>query len=597
MPMPSQSIEVIPISPGIAIGRVMRIRSRSRLQEPELHQIEACEVPAELTRFNSALSLTRVQLNALQSQMSDRLNGGESDIFGAHLMFTEDRTLLTAIERAIRDKHLSAENAIYRAGEHFASALAAMPDEYLRERAADVRDVIARIMANLTEEPDHSPDFEAKRIIVAQTLTPSETVQFDSSKILGFAVETGSVTSHSAILARSLLLPAVAGIPPELPEQLSGDDKLIIDGFAGKIIINPDARTEEAYRLKREAAGELRNALAQESALAPETTDGFLVQIAANLDSAAQVGEARSAGAHGVGLFRTEYLYMNRTGFPGEEEQFEVYKGMLSACEDMPVIIRTLDMGGDKFNPDTYHAVEANPFLGLRGIRLCLHGWRDVFETQLRALLRAGVFGNLRVMLPMVSSVDEVVLVKNIIEKLQQELAAEHQEFVSKLQLGVMIETPAAAMLAEKFAPLVDFFSIGTNDLVQYTMAIDRGNERVAYLYRPSHPSILELIRRCVQAARNHNIWVSVCGQMAADATLTPLLVGLGVHELSMPPATIGAVRRVIRSISMHEAENAAREALSCRNSFETLEIAQELLMRCAPEIAGIQEALKQEQI
>ena len=591
MTMPSQTIEVIAISPGIAIGRVMRIRSHTRLQEPEPHPISAEEVPGELERFNSALALTRVQLNALQNKVRSRLNAGDADIFAAHLMLAEDRTLLGSIERIIKEEHLSAENAIFRAGEHFADALSALPDEYLRERAADVRDVVSRIMANLAEEPTHSPDLDSKRIIVAQTLTPSETVLFDRNKILGFAVETGSATSHTAILARSLQLPAVAGIPPELPEQLTGDDKIIIDGFAGKLIINPDVRTEEAYRLKREAAGELRNALARESALEPETTDGFLIQLAANLDAPEHVAEARQAGARGVGLFRTEYLYLNRDELPTEEEQFEVYKKLLTVCEDAPVIIRTLDVGGDKFNTNIYRSNEANPFLGLRGIRLCIHERRDIFETQLRALLRAGVFGNLRVMLPMVSSVDEVLTVKKIIAKLQQDLAAEHREFVSNLSLGVMIETPAAALLAERFAPLVDFFSIGTNDLVQYTMAIDRGNERVAYLYRPSHPAILELIHRCVLAAEQHNIWVSICGQMAADATLTPLLVGLGVHELSMSAASIGPVRRVIRSISMYEAENAARAALACNNSFETLAIAQELLMRCAPEIAGIQEA------
>ena len=589
MTMPSRTFDVIAVSPGIAVGRVMCIRSHSRRVEPEPRAITPEEVSSELERFRSALSLTRVQLNALQDQVRSRLNAGDADIFEAHLMLAEDRTLIGAIERSIKGELIAAENAIYRAGEHFAEALAAMPDEYLRERAADVRDVVSRIIDNLVEEPGAAHGCDARRVIVAQTLTPSETAQLDRRKILGIAVETGSVTSHSAILARSLQLPAVAGIPPELPEQLSADDKVIIDGYAGKLIVNPDARTVEAYRLKQEAAGVLRNALARESALQPETTDGFLVQLAANLDSPDLVEEARQAGARGVGLFRTEYLYSNRDDLPDEEEQFNVYKKMLTACEDAPVIIRTLDVGGDKFNTNIYRANENNPFLGLRGVRLCLHERRDIFETQLRALLRAGVFGNLRVMLPMVSSVDEVVAVRKLIAELQQRLASERQEFVSDLNLGVMIETPAAALLVEKFAPLVDFFSIGTNDLVQYTMAIDRGNERVAYLYRPSHPAILALIRRCVQAARDQNIWVSICGQMASDATLTPLLAGLGVHELSMPPAAIGPVRRVIRSISMYEAENAARAALACSNSFETLAIAQELLTRCAPEIADLQ--------
>ncbi len=588
MPLPSQTFQVIAVSPGIAIGRVMRVQLHNRLVEPEPHRISEEEVESELGRYREALTRTREQLVELQNQIRARLDSRDADIFEAHLLLVDDRTLSAEVEKVIRNEHYYAEYALYRASEHFAGVFSGMQDEYLRERAADIRDVAARILSNLREAHSDELDLDDRRIIVASSLSPSETARLDRKKVLGFAVETGSATSHTAILARSMQLPAVVGIPPELPEKLTADDKLIIDGFTGKLIVNPDGRTEEAYRLKAEATGALISELERENDLRPETTDGFMVQLAANIDSSDNLEEAKRAGAAGVGLFRTEYLFINRDTLPGEEEQFEIYKQLLVAADESPVIVRTLDVGGDKFNSSIYRAVEQNPFLGLRGVRLCLHERRDIFETQLRALLRAGIYGNLRVMLPMVSSVREVIEVRSIIEQLQQKLAAEKLEFSSTLSLGIMVETPAAALMAEKFAPLVDFFSIGSNDLVQYTMAIDRGNDRVAYLYRPGHPAILELIRMTVAAAKRHNIWVSVCGQMAADAYLVPFLVGLGVHELSMAPASIGIVRRVIRGLSMDQAEIAVREALDCANASDSMAIAEALLRKCAPEIANI---------
>ncbi len=586
MTLASQTIQAIAVSPGIAIGRVMRVRPYNRLLEPELQKID--DVEAEVRRYRAAVEATRAELTALQEQVRSKLNSSDADIFEAHLLLVDDRTLTAQVEKNIRDKHFNAEYALFKAGESFARVLGGMQDEYLRERAADIRDVAARIMGVLTNTVSGEIGLDDRRIIIASTLSPSETAQLDRRKVLGFAVETGSATSHTAILARSMQLPAVVGIPPELPEKLSADDKLIIDGYTGKLIINPDARTEEAYRLRAQAAGELYSALERENTLRSETTDGFVVQLAANLDSPDGIDEAKRNGAGGIGLFRTEYLFMNRGDLPGEEEQFEIYKQLLVACDEQPVVVRTLDVGGDKFNTNIYRASEQNPFLGLRGIRLCLHERRDILETQLRALLRAGVYGNLRVMLPMVSSIREVIDVKSLIGNLQRKLEQEQREFLSHLPLGVMIETPAAAILAERYAPLVDFFSIGTNDLVQYTMAIDRGNDRVAYLYRPSHPAILELIRHTVEAARAHNIFVSVCGQVASDPAMVPLLVGFGVHELSMPPASIGVVRRVIRNLAMHEAETVAREALRCSNASDALAISEALLRRSSPEIVNI---------
>lgn len=366
MALPTQTIQALAVSPGIAIGRTMRVTGQTRYREPEPHRITEDEIPAELSRLSAALALTRTQLVELRQEVRNKLKAQEAEIFDAHIMIVDDRTMIAEAEKGIREKHYVAEYALYLASEHFANVFAGMADEYLRERAADIRDVSARILSNLTNihVHGHEIDLDDRRIIVAHNLSPSETAQLDVEKVLGFAVETGSATSHTAILARSMRLPAVVGIPPELPEQLTADDKLIIDGYSGKLLINPDARTEEAYRLKKAEAGQLWSRLESESELRPETTDGFIVQLAANLDSPDKVGEVKRCGASGIGLFRTEYLYMNRQALPDEEEQFEVYKKLLVECDNAPLIVRTLDVGGDKFNTNIYRANEQNPFLG-----------------------------------------------------------------------------------------------------------------------------------------------------------------------------------------------------------------------------------------
>lgn len=581
----SQSIQALGVSPGIAIGRVKCLH-RLVGNRPERRTVAPEELEAELKRLADALARTREQISGLRDALRDRLDRAGVEIFDAHLLLVEDKALLSAVDERIRVGHLCAEFAVFDAVEHFAAVFGEMPDEYLRERAADLRDVGNRIIANLT---DAGPDakFEGRRIVAAPTLAPSDTVQLDRSKVLGLAVEIGSATSHTAILARSLRIPAVVGIPPEVLEQLSADDTMIIDGFSGKVIINPDDRTREAYKLKAKTAGEFLEQLERDSALRPETTDGFIVELAANIDAQANYAEAREVGAHGVGLFRTEFMFLDPSHTPDEEEQFAVYKKLLIEAGDDPVTVRTMDIGGDKSFSSVYRVSEENPFLGLRGIRLSLYERPDLFRVQLRALLRAGVFGNLRVMLPMVTSVLEVEEARGMISALENDLRADRIEF-APLSLGVMIETPAAALLADKLAPAVDFFSIGSNDLVQYTMAADRGNERVAYLYRPTHPSILRLIDFCVHAARKNNIFVGVCGQMAGEPATAALLMGLGVHELSMSPGSVPLIRRVIRSLSLHEAARTARAAMECRNASESMALAQKLLARRIPELAAL---------
>lgn len=578
-----QRLDGIALAPGIAIGKVLPLHSSNRTGIPEMRMVT--DVEAEAARFAEALKVTCSQLESLRDELANRLKERESGIFDAHIMICRDQAMINDVEKSIRSIGCCAEYATYQVSERYAEVLQNLEDDYLRERAIDIRDVSSRIIANLTDKEIEQLSMDDRRVIASHTLVPSETATLDKNKILGLVVETGGVTSHTAILARSLALPAVAGIPGAVIDQLQIDDRVIVDGFAGKVIVNPDGRTEESYRLRAQAADQLRNELAKERSLFPDTTDGFRVPVAANIESHLQIPEMRASGAQGVGLFRTEFLFLNQVVPPDEDTQFNIYKQLLLAAEDAQVTIRVLDIGGDKLPRSGGVTVEDNPFLGLRGIRFCLYGRRDLFETQLRALLRAGIYGNLRVMLPMVSTVGEILETREIIRQLQEQLAAENREFVKNLVLGVMIETPVAALQADHLAGEVDFFSIGTNDLVQYTMAIDRGNEQVAYLYRPANPAVLKLIRYVVECAEAHHIHAGVCGQMAADPLHALLLLGLGVHELSMAPAAVPAVRRAIRSVSMYELEQLAKDALMAANAAEASRELEQLLAERVPEL------------
>ena len=585
---PGQCFEVLAISPGIAVGRVQPVRRKNSTGAPVLEKISPDQVEQELALLGQTIQKTRDQLMILKQTVREKLQSvDDAGIFDAHLMLLDDRALLHEVETRIKDKLWPVEYALYDTAEHFAKVFANIPDDFLRERAADIRDVADRMIGNLSPHVEEKNSRDDRRIIVASTLSPSETAGLDSNQILGFAIETGSATCHTAILARSMRLPAVAGVPAEIITSLSVDDKVIIDGFSGRLIVNPDARTEESYRLRARSAAAFYNALEQDKKLRPETTDGFEIELAINMGSVEEISELKNTGASGVGLLRTEFLFFGTRQLPDEEKQFEIYRKILVSAEDAPVTVRTLDIGGDKLDDEIFRSQEANPFLGLRGIRLCLYERRDLFKTQLRALLRAGVYGNLRIMFPMVSSVLEVLEVKKLISEIQEELSQEKYDFVRHPVLGVMIETPAAVLMADELARHVDFFSIGTNDLVQYTMAIDRGNERVAYLYKPAHPAILKLIAETAAAAKRNNIFAGVCGQMAAEPEFVPLLVGLGINELSVDPGSVPLVRRVIRSISLYEAEKTASAAMICPNAAESLQVSMELLERCAPEICS----------
>lgn len=585
----TNSFQGIAVSPGIGIGRVMKVAGPGNVA-PERLDIADGEIEGELERFKKALDATEEQLESLQKELRRKLNNLDADIFNAHLMMVHDRAFVSEVERRIRQEKCNAEYALHETLNHFQKVFSAIKDEYLRERFLDLRDVGTRVMDHLTNAADvMMPGLDGRRVIVAASLTPSETARLDTSRVLGFVLETGSVTSHTAILARSLNLPAVVGVPGTALTDLCAADKLIIDGFSGRVIVNPDSRTEEAYRLKARAADQFHAQMRAEGDLPSETIDGFSIPLAVNLDSACcDISSIKGMGSAGIGLVRTEFMFLNPHHHPSEAEQFEIYKKLLIDAGELPVVIRTMDIGGDKMAAGITTVTEENPFLGLRGIRLALRERKDLFRTQLKALLRAGVYGNLHIMLPMISGVDEVWETREIIDSLSVELTDEGIEHVKELPLGVMIETPCAALIAGELSKVCDFFSIGTNDLVQYTRAIDRGNEHVAYLYHPAHPSVLKLIKMTVDGAKAGGIPVSVCGQMAADPALALLLIGLGVNELSMVDSAVPVVRRAIRSVSMCEAQEIAEKALNCARAAEVEALVSGVLRERCPELAEI---------
>ncbi len=576
----------IAASPGIAIGEVLIVNSfYTSFQEPDIKTADPEKLDEEIELFNKALDVTRKELQEMQKRIQKELDEKEASIFDAHLLIVDDQMILSEVELLVKTQNMSASYAFYSTINRYVNALSTMPDSYIRERADDIKDVASRILSNLhgTKRPILD-NLGSPKIVIAHDLTPSATALLDRENVQAFAVGTGSQTSHTAILARSMKIPAVVGVK-DISMQLKNGDRVIVDGYVGTTILNPTESTIKLYHQKASQEEKLYAELIHESRLRPETVDGFCIQLAANVDNIEDVKSAKRFGAAGVGLFRTEYLFINRTKVPTEDEQFEIYREMIASMNGHPVTIRTLDIGGDKLAETLIALAEPNPFLGLRAVRLCLRERPDLIRTQLRAMLRASVFGNLKILFPMITSTAEVESLLQIISELKAQLKREKIGFKDDIEVGIMIETPAAALMSEALAELVDFFSIGSNDLIQYTLAVDRSNEKVAYLYQPTHPAVLYLIHRTVVAARRKNIWVSVCGEMAGAPQYIPLLVGLGVHELSMSPISLGTIRRTIRKMKMHKAEEIAHRALNCTRASEALEQSQEYLKEVIPDI------------
>lgn len=571
----------IPVSEGVSRGRVV-VLNRHRIV-PAKTNFETLNPEAEEARFLAALDKTRQQILEIQKRLHDKIGAKQSLIFDAHLLVLEDPAVLEEVNRKIREEKLSSEYALYNATEKYAEALSAVDDSYLSERAADIRDVIQRVLGNLTGQSKQYglKDLTEPCIIVANDLTPSDTANLDSEKVLGFITEIGSKTSHTAILARSLQIPAVLGLGKDIHELKAGQS-ILLDGFNGFVVISPSDQLLFEYGQLVKRQNTIETSLQKIRTEPAKTLDDHSITLSANIERATDVQAVLKSGATGVGLFRTEFLFINRTDLPDEEEQFQSYKKVSEALNPEPVIIRTLDLGGDKLLSHVNVSAEMNPFLGWRAIRLCLQE-KDLFRTQLRAILRASAFGNLKIMYPMISGIDELDEANNLLEECQQELRVKGEEFSEKIEIGVMIETPSAAMISDKLAKRVHFFSIGTNDLIQYALAVDRLNEKIAHLYEPTHPGILRLIKTTVDAGKANGIWTGVCGEMASDLSMVPLLIGLGVEELSVASSMVPRVKMLIRNINVTQAKELAGFALSSDSPKEILRRAKNLSREAVP--------------
>jgi phosphotransferase system enzyme I (PtsI) len=551
-------------SPGISIGTAYRVGS-NEVQVKKLRVGDA-QIEKELDRFQAAVDATRNEIETIKQRVAQEVGFREAEIFNAYLHILQDPMLIQATMDQIRGSKQNAEYILQQLAAGLGRQFAESTDEYLQERAVDVNDVVARLMRNLTGQPSGLlSDAGTDVIVVAKDLTPSQTASMRRDRVIGFATDIGGKTSHVAIMARSLEIPAVVGLK-NVTDKVQNGDLLVVDGTSGAVVVNPDAKSLAWYRQAQQKMALASRKLKKLKGVTAVTQDGYRLTVAANIELPEDVRQARKYGAEGIGLFRTEFLYLNRRDLPNEEEQFEAYRMVASQSLPYATIVRTLDLGGDKFLSRLGTTTEMNPFLGLRAIRLCLV-YPDLFKIQLRAILRASHFGKIKIMFPMISDVEELRQAKALLEESRRELARRRIPYDRNLEVGTMIELPSAALTADVLARESNFFSIGTNDLIQYTLAADRINEKVAYLYNPLHPSILRLIQRVIAAAHEERIWTGMCGEMAADPLLTPLLVGMGLDEFSTGPSFIPQVKKVIREIRFAECRELAECILACRTS------------------------------
>jgi len=558
-PVAEVRLQGIGVAPGIARG-VALVHAPDDDEAPS-YAIREEDLPAEIARLKNALAATRVQISESQQRIADAIGAKDAGIFDAHLLVVEDQTLIDEVLRLVREQLRNIEHVYQQVANGYARTLSEIDDPYLRERALDIHDVTRRVLRNLLgKSPRTLATAEHPHLLVAADLTPSDTAQMNRALVLGFATDAGSRTSHTAIMARSLDLPAVVGLH-HATELITTGDSLLIDGYSGLVFIRPSERTLYEYGEIETRKTRVEEQLTHLRDTASNTRDGRHIILSANIELPEDVGNVLACGAEGIGLYRTEFFFLNQTSLPDEEEQYQNYVQIASAVRPHKVIIRTLDIGGDKIVPGMGEPEERNPFLGWRAIRFCLER-TDLFKQQLRAILRASAGGGVRLMYPMISSLGELRRANAVLEECRVELRAESIPFAEDLEVGAMIEVPSAAITADLLADEVDFFSIGTNDLIQYTIAVDRLNERIAHLYEPTHPAILRMIRGIVDAAHARGKWVGVCGETAGEVTLTPLLIGLGVDELSVGAAVVPSVKRAIQSLSTEECRALAEESL-----------------------------------
>ncbi|MDF2682956.1 MAG: phosphoenolpyruvate-protein phosphotransferase [Brevibacillus sp.] len=557
-------IKGIAASKGIAIGKALVI-AQAKL---EVIKRLAEDAQSEIRRFHSALETAKDQLRALKSQTGKKLGPKQAEIFEAHLLMLEDPEITDHVVQMIGSESVNAEYALQQTVNTIASRFEALDDAYFRERVADIKDIAKRlnqILLGVHDASSHQLAYEC--ILVAEDLTPSETAQLDKENILGIVTDTGGGTSHTAIMAQSLDIPAVVGAG-NATKVISSGDVLILDGEKGEVLVNPSAKLLADYFGKQTMNQDLKKALLQYKDAPSLTKDGTKVELAANIGTPGDVERVLQNGAEGVGLFRTEFLYMDRDMLPTEEDQFIAYKEVLEKIEGRPVVIRTLDIGGDKKLSYLPIPDEMNPFLGYRAIRLCLDQ-KEIFQTQIRAMLRASLYGNMKIMFPMISNLQELREAKSIVNEIRVELEMKKVPFNKNVEIGMMIEIPAAAIISDLFAKEVDFFSIGTNDLIQYTVAVDRMNEKIAPLYDPFHPAVLRLIKTVIENGHKEGIWVGMCGEIAGDPDLIPLLLGMGLDEFSMSPPSILEARKIIGSLEYQSMKRMAKEVLQMGSSAE----------------------------
>ncbi|MBN2300955.1 MAG: phosphoenolpyruvate--protein phosphotransferase [Lentisphaerae bacterium] len=579
----SKTLKGIGVSPGVVIGPVFLLtRETLRVMERTL---VGNDIQNEIIRFERALIETRRQIKVLQEEMEKRAPGSGEMILEAHLLVLDDRAFSGEILKRIRQEHRNAEPIISEVAENYANILGSVNDAYLRERVSDLRDVARRVVRNLVGGVGPSlSELARKHIIVATDLVPSETASMRKDMVMGFATDTGSPTSHTAVMARAFEIPAIVGLH-NATEQVETGDEVLIDGNKGIFIIRPTPEDLERYGRVAKARKDIEDELTTLKDQPAETTDKHRIVLSANMETTEEIDTVIQYGSEGVGLFRSEFLYLSRDEIVSEQEQAQVYSEVAERLSPNPVIVRTLDLGGDKFMDGGLAELrEPNPFLGCRSIRFMLQN-PDHFKSQLRAILRASIHGNVKIMYPMITNALEIDQANELLEEAKEDLTRLNVKYDADIDVGVMIEIPSAALMADTLAEKVDFFSVGTNDLVQYTLAVDRINERVAYLYQPAHPAVLRLIKETIDAGHRKNIWVGLCGEMAADPLLAPLLVGMGIDELSVAPSAVPMIKDAIRRVDYIRLQNLATIALSCKSADEILRHCHNLTSEVAPEL------------